>query len=50
MAGALNIIARGFGVREEQIVRAADVPAALERGLASGGPYPIDALIDPAVS
>jgi thiamine pyrophosphate-dependent acetolactate synthase large subunit-like protein len=43
-------IARSFGVPGEQITRAADVPAALGRGLASGGPYLIDALIDPSIS
>jgi benzoylformate decarboxylase len=42
-------LARGFGVPGERIVRAVDVPAALERGFASSGPYLIDALIDPAV-
>lgn len=42
-------LARGFGVQGEQISRAAEVSAALQRGLASGGPYLIDALIDPAV-
>jgi len=42
-------LAWGFGVPGEQINRATDVPAALKRGLASGGPYVIDALIDPAV-
>jgi benzoylformate decarboxylase len=43
-------VARSFGVPGEQIVRAAEVPGALERGFSSGGPYLIDALIDPAVS
>jgi len=42
-------LARGFGVPGEQISHVADVPAALGRGLASGGPYLIDALIDPTV-
>jgi benzoylformate decarboxylase len=41
-------LARSLGVPGEQVEKAADVPAALDRGLRSGGPYLIDARIDPA--
>jgi benzoylformate decarboxylase len=42
-------LARSFGVPGERIGRTTDVAAALQRGLASGGPYLIDAAIDPSL-
>jgi benzoylformate decarboxylase len=41
-------LARSLGVPGEPVEKAADVPAALGRGLRSGGPYLIDARIDPS--
>jgi thiamine pyrophosphate-dependent acetolactate synthase large subunit-like protein len=41
-------LARALGVPGERVEKAAEVGPALERGLASGGPYLIDARIDPA--
>ncbi|MGH7324941.1 MAG: thiamine pyrophosphate-binding protein [Candidatus Rokuibacteriota bacterium] len=41
-------LARALGVPGESVEKAGDVPAALERGLRSGGPYLIDARIDPS--
>jgi benzoylformate decarboxylase len=40
-------LARSFGVPGERVEKAPDVGPALARGLASGGPYVIDAAIDP---
>jgi len=42
-------LARSLGVPGERIEKVADVGPALGRGFASGGPYLIDARIDPAV-
>jgi benzoylformate decarboxylase len=39
-------LARALGVPGESVEKAGDVPAALERGLRSGGPYLIDAKLD----
>jgi benzoylformate decarboxylase len=41
-------LARALGVAGEAVEKTADVPAALERGLRSGGPYLIDARLDPS--
>jgi acetolactate synthase-1/2/3 large subunit len=41
-------LARSLGVPGEQVDKAADVGAALARGLKSGGPYLIDARLDSA--
>jgi benzoylformate decarboxylase len=41
-------LARALGVPGERVDKAPDVPAAVERGLQSGGPYLIDALVDPS--
>jgi benzoylformate decarboxylase len=41
-------LARSLGVAGERVDKAADVGAAIRRGLASGGPYLVDAGIDPA--
>jgi benzoylformate decarboxylase len=41
-------LARALGVPGEPVEKAADVPAALERALRSGGPYLIDARVEPA--
>jgi benzoylformate decarboxylase len=40
-------LAKSFGVPGERVEKAAEVGPALERGLAGGGPYLIDARIDP---
>ncbi|HEX9821257.1 MAG TPA: thiamine pyrophosphate-binding protein [Methylomirabilota bacterium] len=40
-------LAKSFGVPGERVEKAAEVRPAVERGLASGGPYLIDARIDP---
>jgi benzoylformate decarboxylase len=39
-------VARGLGVAGERVEAAADVPAALQRGLKSGGSYLIDVRVD----
>jgi benzoylformate decarboxylase len=39
-------LARALGVPGESVEKAADIPAALERGLRSPGPYLIDARVD----
>jgi benzoylformate decarboxylase len=41
-------LARSLGVPGERVDKAADVGGAVSRGLASGGPYLIDARIDPS--
>jgi benzoylformate decarboxylase len=41
-------LARALGVPGEHAEKAADVPGALARGLKSGGPYLIDARLDPS--
>lgn len=41
-------LARSLGVPGEHVDKTADVGPALARGLASGGPYLVDAAIDPA--
>ncbi len=41
-------MARALGVPGEHVEKPADVSAAVERGLRSGGPYLIDARIDPS--
>ncbi|MBI4637353.1 MAG: thiamine pyrophosphate-binding protein, partial [Candidatus Rokubacteria bacterium] len=41
-------LARSLGVPGEHVEKAAGVPAALARALASGGPYLVDVRIDPA--
>jgi benzoylformate decarboxylase len=41
-------LARALGVPGESVEKAADVAGALERGLRSGGPYLIDAKLDPS--
>ena len=40
-------LAKSFGVPGERVEKAAEVRPAVERGLATGGPYLIDARIDP---
>jgi len=42
-------LARSFGVPGEQVIKAADIGAALRRGFESGGPYLVDAVISPAI-
>jgi benzoylformate decarboxylase len=41
-------LARSLGVPGERVEKSADVGPAVARGLASGGPYLIDAVIDPS--
>jgi benzoylformate decarboxylase len=41
-------LARSLGVPGEHIEKSADVGAAVARGLASGGPYLVDVVIDPS--
>jgi benzoylformate decarboxylase len=41
-------LARSLGVAGERIEKAADVGPAVARGLASGGPYLVDVVIDPS--
>jgi len=41
-------LARSLGVPGERVDKTADVAAALGRALASGGPYVLDARVDPS--
>jgi thiamine pyrophosphate-dependent acetolactate synthase large subunit-like protein len=43
-------LARALGVPGERVDKAADVPDALGRALASGGPYLLDARLDPTLT
>jgi thiamine pyrophosphate-dependent acetolactate synthase large subunit-like protein len=41
-------LAHALGVPGERVEKAAEIGAALARGLASGGPYLLDVQVDPA--
>lgn len=43
-------VARGCGVPGERVLDVAELPDAVRRGLASGGPYLLDVVIDPQLS